>query len=217
MYPNTSMRPNYNKPVTLYRHLLSDGKGDEQPFGRLSFLLLDNRLLVNVVGLHRPGLLAYLTKKFLDFKADIEWCSGERLRRGAGALFEITGPSKEDFGHLCDEFLNHDLPLLGPLDFVPTRFFDLLVKVPRNQSGLLHTVAKVLADHNVDLAYFMADKVGGKHQVMILARLELAAGVNELDLRVKLEKSCPEGSVVDLQERPHGLYLPKGNGLGAVS
>jgi predicted amino acid-binding ACT domain protein len=237
---NNTFSDSGKEPLALARDVVASLTKENRSLGRLAFELRGNRLLVSVVGFDRPGILAYLTKKFRD--TDIESCFGQKMpkpgRKVQGSYFELawTEGNQESLKKMCEEFLTDDTDFVGGERFTADRFFDLRVDILRNDKGLLYAVAKVLAKHNVNLAFFRADKVadflvdGGfglpgladgheplaqgnpfEYQVSIVAWLELADDVDELMLQEELEKACPEGSLVTLRERPRELRLSEDN------
>lgn len=193
--------------ATLVRLPLKD-RTNGKPLGVFGFHLSANDLEVTVSGLDRPGVLAYLARAFKKFALNIESCAGEKLKHCQGSHFELIS-SEENVGKLAElyEYLLCD-DGFRPGRLVPfDRIVDLFIEVPHDQTGLLSPVADLLADHDVNLRKFRADKEDGLFvgadpdacPVSVFARVEIPVRLDLGRLHQHLLDSCPDGSEVTLK------------------
>lgn len=194
-----------SKAENINRALLTD---DNRPLVTLSSWLDDLSLRLSVGGLDRSGTLALVTGLFARAGVSIVACYGQRLHLVQGCHFELehTPENSDRVRRMLQHLQEYDwqgLRLLTPLAF--DRVYRVRLDIPEDVCGLLYPLAKVLADHRVNLRSFSAEKevlagLGGLPEVRVLTELEVPS---QLDLRRLLDEltaAAPAGSRVTVRE-----------------
>jgi glycine cleavage system regulatory protein len=181
---------------------------NNQPLVTLNCRLDDLSLRVDVDGLDRPGTLAFVTGLFAEFRVNVEACYGRRLHMTQGSQFELEH-SPENRARVL-KMLNHlqseggeKFRVVNPVAF--DRVYSVRVDILKDDYGLLHPLAKVLADKRVNLHSFSAEKkllggLNGLPEVCVMAEMELPFGLDLNDLKTCLAAACPEGSWLKFRE-----------------
>ena len=179
--------------------------------GKLMSLLTcetqNQNTLFSLEGPDRAGVLAYVTWLFREFGIYIESCHGARLKHSLGSFFELmhSPENEEKARRMCDQF-HHKAPVFCPRPLVPfDRVYDLRVGIQRDDCGLLYKPTQFLADHDVNVRFFRADKddlggLAGLPEVQVSARLEVPPTLELGRLRDGLAGAFPSGSKAVLRE-----------------
>jgi glycine cleavage system regulatory protein len=116
---------------------------------RMTAILEDNRMRVQLGGKDRVGILLYLTR--LVYEYDLDICVGNvnRLQDESVSSFLVTGPT-EQLCLLAERLENErDQTLEGEV-ITPFKVFDLTINVP-NRNGLILNLCVLLRDYKVNI------------------------------------------------------------------
>lgn len=172
-------------------------------------LLAAHKLGVFVGGPDGPCILRQMALLLQQHGLDVVACHGERLQSLQGTCFEIALRRALTAGGLLrlqKELADELAAFEPPAPFLPAERALLEVNRPRDDKELLFAAAKVLGDHQVNLAFFRFDRYralrgpscGSRLPVLaqkakLSARLELPQGLPLARLKQRLRAACGTG------------------------
>jgi glycine cleavage system regulatory protein len=116
---------------------------------RMTAILEDNRMRVQLGGKDRLGILLYLTRLVYEFGLDINVGNVSRMQDESVSAFLVTGPT-ETLRLLADRLESEREQTLEGEVIVPFKTFDLTVTVP-NRNGLILDLCELFRNRKVNI------------------------------------------------------------------